>query len=229
MAWNVLSLTLEAMGVIAFRGIPGFVGTRGKFNRLSDRQSFGGWIEEISPLNIVMRWTPTVAIYPRDEFQFMLYGEVETAHFEAQFQKVLPLTTHHGRKQSLAVGALIEVDETLLEFAILSPIDFDRGNNSIRRYAGSVLGIARSGGKTADICVLEASKPGIGFISDRQFEIGEEITIELEHEKFTISVQAEVRHSNEYCAMAGMFRTGVRLLNLDRLTQAKWNNLFSSL
>lgn len=214
---------------MALRGIPGFVGTRGRFKRIADGTGFGGWVEEIAPTLVVMRMKPGAAIYPGDAFKFTLFGDVELATFEGRFNKVRALDMQSAREHSLSMGTMVEVLETSLEFSIVSNIEFSPGDFESRRYARSQVGIVRIGSENVDMWITDVGRKGIGFVSDKCFSDTDHVHVEVDFAGWKIALEGVVRHSQDYEVLDGMYHTGIEIKEMDRITKAKWMRLFSTL
>jgi hypothetical protein len=213
---------------MALRGIPGFVGMRTRFQRVTDRKQFTGWVEAITPTYVVIRVPPTEAVFPGDVFVFTLFGEVESATFQAQFACVHRLDMDKANEQTVGLGTLVEVQETSIEFTILTTIDFNKSTLDARKYANSEVGIVRNAEGTHDIWVVDVSIRGLGFICQKPFSIGDKLEIEMRYGSWLLEMQAEVRHCQHYPLMDGMHQTGVQLAEMDRLLKAKWRTFYEN-
>jgi len=220
-----LSLAFRNM---ALRGIPGFVGMRTRFQRLADSKEFSGWVEAITPTHVVIRVPPTEAIFAGDVFMFTLYGEVEIASFQAKFASVHRLDMNKADLQAVGLGTLVEVQETSIEFSITTTLEFTKSSLEARKYANSDVGIVRHQGQTHDIWVIDVSLGGLGFISQNRFKELDHVEVEVRYGSWLLEVKAEVRRSEPYPLMDGMFQTGVRLDEMDRLMKAKWRSFYES-
>ena len=83
-------------------------------------------------------------------------------------------------------------------------------------------------GTSTPVTILDVSSHGLSFISPTAFEIGKQLDCEVMISAGIVDVSAEVRSCRRYEEDQALFRTGIYVTNMNRVSKARWSEFQKS-
>ena len=179
----------------------GFLNTRTRLQRLSDARFFSGWVAGFADghLNVTLPAGCELAAGDR------VFVTLNSVHCSATFQAtLLP-----GGDSTRALGL-----EGVPRFA--PPIEDPR-------YATeSMPGTLTLGHRRIEMEIADVSEKGLGGTIDVEVPRGSSVRFEIEGIYGKVGGCAEVRYCRADPTRPGRFRTGLLLIEIGRIDQARW-------
>lgn len=181
-----------------------FLGTRARFQRLSDAKFFAGWVRDFSASAIIVTLSSGAPMEPGDEFVFEVHGRSSHASFPA-------------------VLSMVSADEFL--FNIPQPMRLLTTTEEARVYVQDMAGVLRGDCLELDVVVIDVSRHGAGLLAPIELRAGERVTIQVDTPNGVVSCHGEVRYCRPSRKHYGHFRAGLLLDDMARIEKARWLNL----
>lgn len=207
-----------------------FNGVRARFQRLSDYRFFAGWVQDFFGERILLRATPDVILFTGQEFQFDVIGPQYSATFRARLEygSDFGLFNPNAEKEEFELRQRIMVAADVeFEFVILKEISLRESTEEARYAMQSAKALVTHEGRSINGTVLDASTKGLGLALEEQVPADANIELKIETHMGEVKCQAQVRYCRPDRQLQNNFRTGVSIVSMDRIDQARWNRIRS--
>lgn len=189
------------------------VGGRASLQRLKDARIVHGWIESFDRTFVTVRYTSQATDIGQ---KFLVQCEAVSG--------------------SVSFEAVLRSEETVSGNTEVKTIELRRGTYELNgpvthqpiatdpRYLADGR-IVRVGDYEITCRLLDVSPGGLAVSSPVPFPGGTHVTIKMETNGGLLETQAEVRYSRRPPPGEELYRVGMRLLGLDRVSRARWTTL----
>lgn len=182
-----------------------FLGTRARFQRLTDAKFFSGWVRDLTNGDVRLAVKGEIAVTPGEPFVVQLFGKGQTAILKC--------------KLTMVVG-----DQ--LGFIITSPAKIMASTENARTATQGMKAMVTSGDQQIEAAVLDVSATGVGLLMPNSLERGTTIMLQMDSPSGVVAATGEVRYSRQDPNYGDQYRTGIQLKELGRVDQARWNRMF---
>lgn len=205
-----------------------FAGTRTRFQRLSDYRLFHGWIQDFFGDRLVISSSPDVVLVTGQEFSFEAYGPSSVAMFTARLEfgtdfgviQADMSADDRAVRQRILAAADIEFD-----FVVTSDVKFLAQSEEVRVASRA----AQVECRLHEFCVsgtlLNSSANGMGLITTYQLEVGDVYEVTVATHIGTVTCQCQCRYSRPDKHVDSMWRSGMKIVDIDRIARARWNQI----
>src|SRR5579862_6762162 len=149
----------------------GFVGSRVRFQRLSNQQVLAGWIQFLSPDRSIVAAEAPLEVEISERYLFQVQGPGADAYFLAR-STCLPAEVGRTTDGSSALK-LEAMPEFVYEFSPVSPFQFRRAQQQARKAIGRTIASIECDGRSRELLIVDASPDGIGVIALEDFKKGQ--------------------------------------------------------
>lgn len=176
-------------------------GRRFRMQSLSDKTIYNGWIREVSPPNL------------RVHLSKVFRESVGTyLHFEASGKS--------HQMQFLALCVRLEGDRPVIQI-VSEIVDFPLDSES-RILIQGISATVVNDGDHHGLTVVDASDFGLGGFVAQKFQIGDGLEAVIETNQGQIQCLCQVRHCRATKLRSDIYRVGLKILHIDRISQARW-------
>lgn len=208
--------------------IENFVGTRARFQRLSDAKLFTGWIESAEGNDLEVSTLTNSAVTPGDEFRIEGYGHKVSMTVTARLKEIgkLDLATEAricGIEGTTA--KIVEAKRIRLKMVACAPTRFAATEESLRIKVPLFPVKTIQGGTTTEGYCVDIGPQGFGMVSTGRLCPGEPVTADIVTPNGVVSCAGEVRYSLEDRDREGMYRSGIEILSMERRMAPRWEML----
>lgn len=191
------------------------VGTRARFQRLSDSTVLYGWITEFGHDHVSVAVPARLFLQPGDRFVFQVHTTSATVRFIADYSGLGPVPEE----------APIADFECVQLFKVLGRIEQGPAQEEGRlRLNNRPVEIAWDD-KNIDGQLYDISPTGAGVITSQALESGIKVRVTVKDQARAITVEAEVRYSTSVEGQSELYRIGLKLVESSRLASAQWRSL----
>ena len=202
------------------------MGTRVRYQRLSDARFFSGWVQSFRGGLVVVRSRNDVALLKGDEFLFHIYGQEAIAVFVGKFtgnDDLEVMRTADFQYMASSQTQIITVKELDFEFEVTSQVRQHASSGDFRLSVSSMTAQIRIDEEnTFEVSVLDISDKGIGMLSQNNLNRGDLVTVDLFTPAGLVTAPAEVRYCRPEIGVTGFYRLGLRILELERAALQRW-------
>ncbi|OJU65605.1 MAG: hypothetical protein BGO01_01410 [Armatimonadetes bacterium 55-13] len=185
------------------------IGARIRLQRLSDSAAFGGWVRAFDKSNLLLVTDGAPSLGANDRFVMTVVGDELSASFIADFV------------DTLALGA-----ETVFHFNLISKVDYKPATEEARhRVRECVVQLSMGAERSVSGVLHDVSDHGAGVLASESLAAGAVTEILLTIAGREVRLRAEVRHCSASPSAPGMYRIGLRLLEMGRMEGALWRGL----
>jgi hypothetical protein len=177
---------------------------RTRLQRLSDAKFFSGWVTDLDDTELRVRLNVSGECEPGDQFLVEIFGNEVNASFKA--------------------GLSVSFDNQAY-LTILSPIQHRAATESARLSVSDMFGNVTTDETEVDVRVVDISRQGMGIIVRIPLTKGSQIRYKVISPVGELHGQAQVRYCRLDPTGNGLYRVGLRILDLTRVEQAKWHRL----
>lgn len=228
-----------------------FINTRVRFQKLSDSKIHTGWVEDLAnPYFAIRSSFDGYAI--GDKYLFELFGEMANVIFIGTLENVDGLQalkriqaepaeprskpTPPPAKGKKWTRASDEEDENpfcadldiTFEFKIISELRYTAPKEAVRKAVQSLTATVATVKGEQDVSVSDISANGAGILSAERFEPGATARLTMTAMMRTISLECTVKHCRQDRQMKGMFRTGLKFENMNRVDMVAWSKVLEA-
>ncbi len=179
--------------------------TRARFQRLSDSKIFTGWVLEISSLGIKIQTDEPINLEPEELFHFDIPGVKNRILFHATLEKST---------------------SDYLNFQILDKLNLVASDESIRLKVQNMPVKIMIGENILDGTILDIAPRGIAFLINQKIEPKTNINAELHTLIGPFQREGVVKYCKEVPNEKNVYRIGIEFTLVNRIDQAKWQQLF---
>lgn len=209
-----------------------FIGTRVRFQRMSDCRLFHGWVQELDNDMLVVRTSPDVAVMDGDSFRFEINGPDQVLMFTGQLVggshlELMRMSVNQSIRE--VRNKILSAGDLEFEFLITTAIATRSAQEEPRFAVQSAQGQFTYEGGSAEVILLDASLGGLGLRTDQNIPKGTVGLVRIETPHGAVTLKAIV----QYCRSEGgggahdTFRLGMKIEEIDRLGQARWNQMMA--
>jgi len=177
---------------------------RTRLQRLSDAKFFSGWVTDLDETEVRVRLNVAGECEPGDQFLVEIFGNEVNASFKA--------------------GLSVSFDNQAY-LTILSPIQHRAATESARLSVSDMFGNVVNEDSEVDVRVVDISRHGMGMIVRIPLTKGSQLKYKVISPVGELHGQGQVRYCRLDPSGNGLYRVGVRILELSRVDQAKWTRL----
>ncbi len=181
-----------------------FARTRARLQRLSDAKIFSGWVSTINDHEAVLRINGENNLRVEDQLFVQAFGDGVTAQFTGLVERA------HCQTVTLSYASAIKAIPTKEE---------------VRLKTSLILGEIDASGFKLEFQVVDVSRGGIGIVTKLPLVKGAVVSVAIHEHIAELQCTAEVRYCRPIEGDEGAFRAGLRLNELDRINQARWNRI----
>lgn len=178
---------------------------RARFQRLSDSKIFTGWVLEISSLGIKIQTEAPINVEQQELFHFDIPGVKNCILFHATLEKTTP---------------------SYLSFQILDKLNIASSDESIRLKVKNIPVKITLGENTFDGTILDIAPRGIAFLINKKIDPKTNINAEFHTLIGPFQRQGSVIYCKEVLSEESLYRVGIEFICVNRIDQAKWQQLF---
>jgi hypothetical protein len=207
-----------------------FVGTRARFQRLSDAKLFAGWIEDFFGNNVVISTNTNHSVQIGDEFRFEGFGNHIAVVFVARLEAVGKLDLAKESVVTAVEGTnarIVEAKRVRLELQVSSPVRFSASKENLRMLVSDVFTVLNEGERQIEAVVIDVAKQGIGLVSKSNVKPKEYVSVRMETRLGAIEAKGNVRYCTIDKDRVGFYRIGIMFTDMDRVNRPRWDRFIS--
>jgi hypothetical protein len=197
------------------------------FQRMSDARFFNGWILHLSPHKVIAHTQSNCLAMPGDDFSFQVFGNKQEALFQARL-----MTLHRAETRFDPTGG-VTGNRNGLELAcqLTTKIQLQACKEQPRFFVeGVIADIAAPGNELIKgVTVIDVGPGGFAAVTGRGLAKGEHVAVTILGKGLHLQCIAEVRN----CIVCGgnqdYQRTGMKILEMDRINALRWKQLYTSI
>jgi hypothetical protein len=200
-----------------------FTNSRARFQRLSDQEIYGGWVQTMRNDHVVIIAEDNISLEATERFLFQVQGPSADAYFIATStgNAIGTAPYVHG---TTAVQ-LVELPALRYEFRLITQIQLRDAKQAARKAVETMIAHVSIGGKTSEVLVADASAGGMGIIAWEEVQQGDIVKVEIKTTAMQATFMAEVRHCRPEQRILGAYRVGLHFQKPDRLSLMAWRKL----
>lgn len=176
-------------------------GRRFRMQSLSNSTIYNGWIREVSPPNLRVQLSKPF----KESVGTYLHLEASGKSHQMQF---------------LALCVRLEADRPVIQIVseiVDSPLDSES-----RILVHGLSATVVNDGDHYGLTLIDASEYGLGGFVAEKFEIGAGLEAVIESTQGQVQCLCQVRHCRATKLRADIYRVGLKILHIDRISQARW-------
>lgn len=200
-----------------------FVGSRARFQRLSDQRVFSGWLKSMKNDRAILTAEEYLPVGQSERFLFQVQGPSADAYFIAAGSEVPVTTTPYV--QGAAAQQIVNLAALTYEFCLVTQIQMRDAQQHARKSVRTMAASLQACGRTSDLLIADASSGGMGVIAWEEVMKGDVVRVELDCEALKASFMCEVRHCRPEQRLIGAYRVGLQFKNPDRISLVSWRKL----
>lgn len=178
-----------------------FLRTRVRIQRLADAKLFSGWISMIGPYESVIRINGQNNLKPEDSVFVQAIGDKKTAQF---------------------TGKVVSTRGQNATIAFTTAMCCVPANEELRLRTDYILGELDASGFKMEFQVVDVSPTGLGILTKLPLTKGATVKIRVDEGAARVDGTAEVRYCRQMEEGELPYRSGLKLTDLDRISQARW-------
>lgn len=179
---------------------------RARYQRLRDAKFGSGWVVKFTEGELVIRLNSSDPSPLGSRCFVEVFGTTRDALL-------------FGTADS---GTLGPFEGPVARFVPDARIGFRASMGEARYVVEGVLGAASVEDEKVQVTVLDVSGTGLAVLSPRQFERGQHLALHVLTPFGETWLDAEVRYSRKDRSQENVYRTGLKILKMDRLDAARW-------
>jgi hypothetical protein len=182
----------------------GYANTRTRLQRLNDAKFFSGWVTDFDEVEVRIRLNVSGECEPGDRFLVEIYGTKAVASFQAEIEIAFDNQVH---------------------LAITPPVKYRSTTETARMSVSDMYGVIEYDGSEMDARVADISREGMGLVVKSLIPKDAEVTYRIASPVGEVRGLGQVRYCRMDPSGNGLYRLGLRILQLSRIEQAKWLRL----
>jgi len=204
-----------------------FIGSRARFQRLSDQRVFAGWLQRLDNCQALVTAEEPLSLDDGERFLFQVQGPSADAYFIAGSSGIpATQTTYvHGA----TAKQLVELAALNYEFSLVTQVQMRDAQQQARKAIETTVAKLQACGRTSEVLIADASGDGMGVIAWEELKKGDVVQVEIKFKNFQSSFQCDVRHCRPEQRLIGAYRVGLQFRNADRIGLVSWRNLINPL
>ncbi len=203
-----------------------FIGTRVRFQRLSDAQLFNGWVDDFRGSILAVQTVESLVDDAGAKFSFEAFGLGVTAVFEAK----LALVAHS--RVPVTDGALALASSegwTTIHFKVEGSLRCVSSDESFRIRVNDMSANLVTPSGEEEVKLIDVGPVGFGALTSQPYEPGTILGFYLQTPAGRVVGQAEVRYCRAGDSDAGTYRVGFQLARMPRLDGPRWERFVREL
>jgi hypothetical protein len=173
---------------------------------MTDAKLYSGWVQNVVGFELSLECPEAKDCLAGDRFYVHAFGPKLSAVFDAE---------------------LLLSSESSIMLRIEPPVRYVPATEDARVRLKGVSVIAASGARIWRGEVVDASRRGLGLLCPVRLLPGERIAMEVHTDQGAFRAKGEIRYCRQDPSHEALFRVGIRLEPLDRLSQVKWHRALS--
>lgn len=208
-----------------------FVGTRARFQRLSDAKIFNGWIERIFGNKIELSTRTDSTVAAGDQFRVEAFGHFISMVFTAELEETEVYDVISQNYAALEEGGTATVQTTRLTFqmGVKSSVRFSASSEPVRVQVPELPICLNQGETNIDGIVVDVAPNGMGVVSPERFEVDQQLEICMETSHGEIKGTCNVRYCKPDIDRDGFYRTGLMFVDLGRIERPRWERFLKQI
>lgn len=202
-----------------------FIGSRVRFQRLSDQRVFSGWLQTLRNDNVAITVEDDLHVAPDERYLFQIQGPSADAYFIATSGGVpISATPYvHGA----TAKQVVDLPALCYEFELITQIQMRDSQQSARKTVSTMVANLSACGRTSEVLISDASAGGMGVIAWEEVRKGDVVQVEIRSAEIDASFNCEVRHCRPEQRLIGAYRVGLQFQKPDRLSLVAWRKLIN--
>ncbi len=208
-----------------------FVGTRARFQRLSDAKIFNGWVDQFYGNTVIVTTSADAPVELGDEFRVEGFGNQISVVFNAKLSSADGVTSllHAAAAVDGSSARMLEPLKSTLKMVVTSPVRYSASQESVRyQVEGMFTGIAVNG-EVISAFTVDVAPNGIGAVCKTEIEPGSATTIAIQTGLGPVKAEAVVRYCRAEKDREGYFRIGLMFTNMGRIERPRWERFVREL
>jgi hypothetical protein len=193
---------------------------RTRFHRLGEGLVRTGWVQTLENPTLIVATLKDASFQADDKFHFEVFGRERNVGFDAVISSPSPYWA--------SADAPLDGEEAWYEFRVCSDLRYSSPKEDYRKCVPVLP--ARiwtdSGEHTASL--VDISRHGAGLLVNQKLRIGDQVRVELRIHGYILIVNGTVRYSRCYRSAHPNYRTGIRLLALEKQEQEHWEEILKA-
>jgi hypothetical protein len=205
-----------------------FIGTRVRFQRLTDARLFNGWLDDFRGSMLTVQTVDDLTDDVGARFNFEAFGLGVTAVFEAKLALVAQRPVHTaGVEGALALSQA--PGWTTLHFRVEGSLRCVTSEESFRIRVQEMVATLVTPHGEEQVRLIDVGPKGFGAVTSQPYEPGSLVGFLVQTASGRIVGQAEVRYCRESAGQDGPYRIGVQLARMPRLDGPRWDRFVREL
>lgn len=205
-----------------------FIGTRVRFQRLTDARLFNGWLDDFRGTMLSVQTVEDLTDDVGARFSFEAFGLGVTAVFEAK----LALVAQKPARAPEVEGALAICHApgwTTLHFRLEGSLRCVTSDESFRIRVQEMAATLVTPHGEEQVRLIDVGPKGFGAVTSQPYEPGSLVGFVVQTATGRIVGQAEIRYCRESSGQDGPYRIGVLLTRMPRLDGPRWDRFVREL
>jgi hypothetical protein len=205
-----------------------FIGTRVRFQRLTDARLFNGWLDDFRGNVLAVQTVEDLADDVGAKFSFEAFGLGVTAIFEAR----LALIAQRPAVQDVTDGSLAvaRLDGwSTLHFKVEGSLRCVTSEESFRVRVQDMNATLVSRDGEEQVRLIDVGPMGFGAATSQPYEPGSLVGFVVHTGSGRVVGQAEIRYCRETTGADGPYRVGAQLARMPRLDGPRWERFVRDL
>lgn len=196
-----------------------FIGTRVRFQRLSDAQLFNGWVDDFRGNILAIQTADNLVDDAGARFSFEAFGLGVTAVFEAK----LALVAQSRSPQTDGALALASSETwSTVHFRVEGSLRCVSSDESFRIRVNDMSANLVTPNGEEEVKLIDVGPVGFGALASQPYEPGTIVGFYLNTPAGRVVGQAEVRYCRAGETDTGFYRVGFQLARMPRLDGPRW-------
>lgn len=205
-----------------------FIGTRVRFQRLTDARLFNGWLDDFRGNLLAVQTVDDLTDDVGARFSFEAFGLGVTAVFEAK----LALVAQRPSQSPAVEGALALSTSpgwTTLHFRVEGPLRCVTSEESFRVRVQDMGATLVTPHGEEQVRIIDVGPKGFGAVTSQPYEPGSLVGFVVQTAGGRVVGQAEIRYCRETSGPDGPYRIGAQLARMPRLDGPRWDRFVREL
>ena len=193
---------------------------RTRYHRQGEGLVRTGWVQTLEYPTLIVATLKDSTFSAEDKFHFEVFGSERNARFDAVLTSPSPYWA--------SADAPLDGEESWYEFRIVSEMKYVAPKEDFRKCVPVLPARVWSDGGERSAQLLDISRHGAGLLVDQKLRIGDQLRVELRIHGHIFIVNGTVRYSRCYRSAHPNYRTGIRLLSMDKQDQEQWEDILKA-
>lgn len=202
-----------------------FVGSRARFNRMRDAKIFNGWVLDFAGNQIELSTSTDAVVEIGDEFRVEAFGNNISMVFNAEIEDIGTIsleTCDVVKESSSAQVKVVSAKQVTFRMRLVGQVKYSWSAESRRKRVDDLKCEVSYKGKELNCIVVDVSQQGLGVISTKKFESGEEFDVAISTKLGPVKGKATVRYCRPDADRPDHFRLGLLLEAMGRVDGPRW-------